>query len=386
MRLSEFADLAGQVNEFGVVQDLSTYTLADQGLNLLNAKYLLYERGGRPDHKYDGIGFGQLEMSLELKPGAQAQVTPNGVTATELAIVSMLGNSTHLTEGTTVVQVRLHLKDGQIVEREIQAGRDTSEWAYDRPDVKAVIKHQRARIAENFDAEGFQAHRYLGRLAFERAEVVRIEFNYVCPDASLYIARSSLYDATTGVSPPLDRLALPPERWRKLESFGEVDVYENLKAMPRAWFVSRLLQKPHAEVLRRIKEGKFVDATTFDPAQTALLETGVPLPTISGTAGGQVKVTDYQPQRIEIETGNPQAGFLVLSETYYPGWEAKVDGQSTEILRTNYNLRGISVSPGNHRVVFTYRSSSFRRGAIGSVIGVLLLLAGAVFRLRNKRA
>lgn len=386
MRLSEFADLAGQVNEFGVVQDLSTYTLADQGLNLLNAKYLLYERGGRPDHKYDGIGFGQLEMSLELKPGAQAQVTPNGVTATELAIVSMLGNSTHLTEGTPVVQVRLHLKDGQIVEREIQAGRDTSEWAYDRPDVKAVIKHQRARIAENFDAEGFQAHRYLGRLAFERAEVVRIEFNYVCPDASLYIARSSLYDATTGVSTPLDRLALPPERWRKLESFGEVDVYENLKAMPRAWFVSRLIQKPHAEVLRRIKEGKFVDATTFDPAQTALLETGVPLPTISGTAGGQVKVTDYQPQRIEIETGNPQAGFLVLSETYYPGWEAKVDGQSTEILRTNYNLRGISVSPGNHRVVFTYRSSSFRRGAIGSVIGVLLLLAGAVFRLRNKRA
>lgn len=397
MRLSEFADLAGQVNEFGVAQDLSTYTLADQGLNLLNAKYLLYERGGRPDHKYDGIGFGQLEMNLALKPGVREEITPNGVMATELAIVSMLGNSTHLAEGTPVVQVRLHLKDGPIVEREIQAGRDTSEWAYDRADVKAVIKHQRARIAENFDAEGFQAHRYLARLAFERAEVVRIEFNYVCPDAGLYIARASLHDATTGISTPLDRLALPPERWRRLESFGEVDVYENLKAMPRAWFVSRLIQKPRAEVLRAIKEGRMADGTSFDPAQTALLETEAQtLPSLMGNAAdAQVKVTNYQPQRIEMETSNPkwqqgqqgqQGGFLVLSEIYYPGWEAEVDGKPTEIYRTNYNLRGVSVPPGNHRVVFTYRPSSFRRGILCAAIGVALLLAGAGFQRRQKRA
>jgi len=381
MRLSEFADLAGQMDMFGMPQDLSIYTLADQGLNLLNAKYLLYERGGRPDYKYDGIGFGQLELNLPLKPGAQAEITPNGVTATELAIVSMLGNSTHLAEGTPVAQVRLHLKDHRIVEREIQAGRDTAEWAYDRADVRAAIKHQRARIAENFDAEGFQAHRYLGRLSFDRAEVVRIEFNYVSADATLYIARASLYDATTGVSTPLDRLALPPERWHRLESFGEVDVYENLKVMPRAWFVRRLVVEPRTKLLRTIKEGKWEDGQPFNPAEVAMLETGeadtpvIPPETADDLVNAQVKITSYQPQRIELETTNPKPGFLVLSEIYYPGWAAQVDGNPTRIHRTNYNLRGIAVASGNHRVALIYRPSSFRRGAICSAIGVALLLA-----------
>jgi hypothetical protein len=226
----------------------------------------------------------------------------------------------------------------------------------------------------------------LGRFTFERAEVVRIEFNYVCPDAGLYVARASLHDATTGVSTPLDRLALPPERWRRLESFGEVDVYENLKAMPRAWFVSRLIQKPRAEVLRVIKEGKFADGTLFDPAQTALLETEAQTsyPATDNAARAQVKVTNYQPQRIELEASNPLAGFLVLSEVYYPGWEATVDDRKTEIHRTDYNLRGLAVPPGNHRVVFTYRPSSFRRGVICSVIGIVLLIAGAVFGRRIK--
>lgn len=160
-----------------------------------------------------------------------------------------------------------------MIERELQAGRDTAEWAYDRADVRAAIKHSRPRIAESSDAGGFQAHSYLARLAFDRAEIVRVEFNYLRPDASLTVIRASLYDATTGASVPLDSSNLPPERWRRLQSFGHVNVYENLKAMPRAWFARRTVAAPGAEVLRAIKEGKLSDGAVFDPSEVALLET-----------------------------------------------------------------------------------------------------------------
>jgi hypothetical protein len=388
MRLSGFADLTGQMDMFGMPQDLGIYSMAHQGLNLLNAKYLLYEGVGKPDPKYDGVGFSQLELNLSLKPGDQIDLTPNGAMATELAIVSMMGNSTHLADGTPIAQVRLQLKNGQIIEREVLAGRDTAEWAYDRADVRAAIKHKRPAIAESFNVENFQGHRYLGRLAFDRAEVQLIEFRYVCPDATLNVARASLHDSQTGISTPLDSLALPSERWRRLENFGEVYVYENLKALPRAWFVPKVITEPRAKILQIIKQGKFDDGSFFDPARIALLETGsLEPPTIpaakSDEPAAQVQITNYQPQRIELTATNSQPGFLILSEIFYPGWEAEVDGQPVKIHRTNYDLRGIATEPGQHHIVFAYRPRSFRRGAICSLIGVGLLLIGVTFGRRK---
>jgi hypothetical protein len=170
-------------------------------------------------------------------------------------------------------------------------------------------------VVESAEAGGFAAHRYLARLAFERAEVERVEFNYLRPDASLQVVRASLYDASSGASTPLDDVPLEPERWRRLERFGQVELYENLKLMPRAWFVRRLEVRPGMEVLRAIKEGRLDEHTPFDPAQTALLEAedfggrAVTLPPVGDVAGAQVEVTRYEPQRIELETRNPQPGF-----------------------------------------------------------------------------
>src|SRR5207237_1806588 len=90
-----------------------------------------------------------------------------------------------------------------------------------------------------------------------------------------------------------------------------------------------------------------------------------------------VKVTRYAPQRIELETHNPQPGFLVLSENYYRGWDAWIDGQKSPVYRADYTLRGLAVPPGDHHVEFVFRAPSFRTGVIYSLLGVLLLLAGA---------
>jgi len=391
LRLTRVADISGEMSIDGVVGDLGSFGALNQGFNLLNVKYLLRERRTEVEVTHEGLRFNDAPLNLTLGPGAHAEMMPGSVAATELALVTTMGRSTHLPQATPVVRIRLHAKDGRVIEREIQVGRDTAEWAYDRADVRSVIKHQRPRVVESWKEEGYEGHRYLARFPFERAEVERIEWDYLSPDAELQIVRASLYDATADASTPLDGLSLPPERWRKLESFGQVDLYENLKLMPRAWFVRRLAVAPRAGVLRAIKEGKLPDGMPFDPAEVALFEKEdfgrrvITLPPVGETAGAQVKVTRYEPHRIELQTHNPEPAFLVLSEIYYRGWEAWVDGQRTPVYRPDYTLRGIAVPPGDHRVEFAFRSPSFRNGAFYSGLGVMLLLIGAVVsRVRSK--
>lgn len=173
-----------------------------------------------------------------------------------------------------------------------------------------------------------------------------------------------------------------PERWRKLESFGTVELYQNLRVMPRAWFVRQIRVMPGDDVLRTIREGIDRDGKPFDPAESALLEseeTSSLPPDFSDAAGAEVTVTRYEPQRIELKTSNSRPGFLVTSEVWFPGWEARVDGGRTHIYRTDYTLRGVAVPAGEHRVEFVFTSPSFHVGLVCSAIGLLVLLVGAYF-------
>ncbi len=397
VRLLRQMAIAGEMGLDGVVHDKNAFDQSHQGFNLLNVKYLLWERPGPLEEwrgrSYEGIRFSEAELNLELAPGMRRTVATGRVVATELAIISAMRRSTHIPDGAPIVRIKLHTTSGQLIERELKAGRDTSEWAYDRPDVHTTAKHQRARVVESWAAEGFQGHHYLARLAFERAEIDHIEFEYCRDDADIRITRASLYDAETGASTPLERIDLPPERWRKLASFGQIDLYENLKRMPRAWFTSHLAVMPSAEVLRAIKTGRMRDGSPFDPAQTALLELedfgsrAITLPPVGEAAGAEVKITRYEPHRIELETRHSQAGFLLLSEIYYRGWDAWVDGKKTPVERVNYALRGIAVPPGEHHIEFVFRAPTFRDGALYSALGLIVLLVGLVVeRGQAKRA
>jgi Bacterial membrane protein YfhO/Dolichyl-phosphate-mannose-protein mannosyltransferase len=386
-RLSGMANLAGGMTPDGRVSESKAFSQQNQEFNLLNVKYLLFEEGGRTEMvekiESGGIKFGDPAIDLKLLPGESGQLEAKA-TGTELAFISSLGESNHLTNGSPVVRVRLRTNDGRLIEREIQAGRDTSEYAYDREDVRASIKHARAQVIESWDQPGFQGHNYLGRISFDRSEITTIELEYVPRDAGINITRATLYDAETGQSHFLRKSDIPNGRWLNLTNFGGVTVYENLKALPRAWFARRTALIPSHEVLETIRRGRFKDGTVFDPAETVLLEKeifgnrriGVANTSDAQPFPAEVKVTRYEPQRIELQTRNANSGFLVLSEIYYRGWEAWVDGQRTPVERVNYNLRGIILPAGDHRVEFVFRASSFRNGAVYSLLGILLLLSG----------
>ncbi len=234
----------------------------------------------------------------------------------------------------------------------------------------------------------FQGHRYLAKLPFERTEIEKIRLDYVAQDAEILIARASLYDSANGLSYSLDSLQFPAERWRKLASFGQIDLYENQKAMPRAWFVKKIITIPEDQILKTIKSGITPDGRRFDPSEVALLEseslaTDKHFPSAEeGKEDAEISLVKYESRRIELKARNVSARFLVLSEVFYPGWSALVDGVEVNIYRTNYAMRGIWVPPGEHKIEFLYNPNSFKRGAIFSGLGVVFLLAAVVFGRR----
>jgi hypothetical protein len=396
LRLIRHGAISGEMGSDGVIGDVAVIGKDHQGFNLQNVKYLLIPKTNTnsPDKviEFAGVNFGRQEAYQNFLPGTRMEVSVGGAMATELALETLMSHATHVPDGTTVLVIKLHTKDGRVIQQELQAGRDTAEWAYDKPEVTATIKHRRPKVAESFPADGFAANRFLARLPFDRADIERIELEYALPDATLLLIRASLFDATTKTSTPLEAIDFHVERWKRLASFDNVAVYENLQARPRAWFVNRLAVELSKDVLAAIKTGKLSDGSRFDPAQTALLEKEdfgnrpITLPEIGDAANASVNVTRYEPNRIELETQNSNAGFLVLSEIYYRGWEAWLDGKRVPVEKVNYLLRGVTVPAGNHRIEFVYRAHSFRNGATWSLAGVLLLgICAAVSRRKLKR-
>ena len=155
-------------------------------------------------------------------------------------------------------------------------------------------------------------------------------------------------------------------------------VYENVRALPRAWVVGE----------QRVVDGEdaALDALgdpRWDPRRTAVSEEEVE--GVAGGRGGDARVVEYEPERVVVEARSRGAGLLMLSDLHYPGWKAEVDGEEVDIERVNYVMRGVPVGDGRHRVEFRYEPLSWRIGWIVSLLA-LLVAAGlvAIERLRRR--
>lgn len=129
---------------------------------------------------------------------------------------------------------------------------------------------------------------------------------------------------------------------------GETRVYRNKNVLPRAFMVSSwYLAKNKEEAMAFLFSGK------IDFSQTVVLES---LPAQINLVAGKhrVKIKEYKENRVMIEVETSSGGILVLSDSYYPGWGARIDGRESEIFCVNYNFRGVFVPRGKHEVVFEY--------------------------------
>ena len=159
-----------------------------------------------------------------------------------------------------------------------------------------------------------------------------------------------------------------------------VAVYRRPAPCPPAFLVEQVQVVPDfAEALERMA------SPAFSPLRTALLEK---LPTgLSGTGlpGGPVELRRPSPERIECNVETPEAGLLVVSESYFPGWEARLDGSPAPIHRVDHALMGLVVPAGSHRVELSYSPESFRWGSAISWSGLLCVILALVAGVRPLR-
>lgn len=172
---------------------------------------------------------------------------------------------------------------------------------------------------------------------------------------------------------------LPPVLAPRLELVGERDavrVYENRSALPRAFFVPRIVVKAADGVLPALVDG------SINPALVAAVS-AAPQSGFLGTddATGSAEIIDNAPERVAVRVRATAPGFLYLADQIFPGWEAHVNGVEHEILRANHTFRLVEVPAGDSEVVFTYRS---RLLWIGAAISASTLFAVVGFWIMNR--
>jgi hypothetical protein len=164
------------------------------------------------------------------------------------------------------------------------------------------------------------------------------------------------------------------------ESDPQVNIYRNEAALPRAFVVHRV-------IVVQDQEGAWarIHQPDFDPASAVVLEGGQPLE-IQPVAGDRVEVTAYESDRVVLEVDAEADGYLFLSDPFYPGWRAEIDGTPAEILRANYAFRAIALPAGSHRVTMTFQPATWTVGLGVSVLAGLLIIvaAGVAFARRDR--
>lgn len=155
--------------------------------------------------------------------------------------------------------------------------------------------------------------------------------------------------------------------------------------LPRAFIV------PDHKILKKEEVLDYMIRPDFDPRQSVLFEEGDQLadllePSSVGVKEvGRAAITSYRPDEIVLVTDLPEAGFLFLSEIYYPGWKVFVGEKEKRIIRGNYLFRVVELPKGHHVVRFVFDPLSIKVG-LGITIFSLFIFVGAVAHHLGKRS
>ena len=130
---------------------------------------------------------------------------------------------------------------------------------------------------------------------------------------------------------------------------------------------------------------ELVFSGSVDFGSTVILEGSPPhsnsdCSTLIGTAA----ISNESANQIDIEVESQSSGWLVLSDVWYPGWQAEIDGEPIEIFRANYLFRAVEIPPGGHSVSFVYRPIWFMVGLIISLLTCLGFVGVIILRKRKR--
>lgn len=190
----------------------------------------------------------------------------------------------------------------------------------------------------------------------------------------------TLVDSRTGDFAQL----VPDATWaRRLSS--DIKLYENQAVQPRAFIVTDTRTVPDSDAGTAAALDILRDPA-FDPTRTAVIHHDAPAETLAGDDHTAV-VTLYTPERIAIRARSASGGYLILTDSYYPGWQASVNGADTPIYRANIQFRAVRIPAGDSEVLLTYRPAWLPGAPIAGLLAWLGLAVGtmALWRYTGRR-
>ncbi|MFA9290563.1 MAG: hypothetical protein ACEQSF_05000 [Solirubrobacteraceae bacterium] len=153
----------------------------------------------------------------------------------------------------------------------------------------------------------------------------------------------------------------------------EMDISVNPNANGNAWFIQRL-KKVNSE------QQELLALEKLDNKKEAIINKNTKIVTTNfSTAVANIKLKEYKPNKLVYGVYNSTNQFAVFSEIYYPhGWKAYVDGKESEIIKTNYFLRGLEIPANSKEIVFEFKPKSVEYGVKISMVSFILFLLIAV--------
>lgn len=386
-------DTSGAVNPLVLADD-------NTALDLLAVKYIVMREGDlepSPTFERDGVTLSSQSMDLSVGrpecgtryPRTVSYALPPNINVASIAMVAHLRCSEDVPQGTEVARLHVIGAGAEIYERPLIAGVDIAETGLNDPNLRRRARHVTARV---FDPEA-PSFSYLVRADLPTPiPATRMQIDVTGTAGWLEISHLTLIDQS-GQSVPVEAPAilLGPDRWSETTRFATSRVtdratdeagpnespyivFENHRALQRAWIASNVVPVPEADMLEAIHYSRFPDGRRFDASHTALVypETLAGTTYPEGPSTAVVRKISDGSFTVDVETVG--GGFLVLSESFYPGWRARIGDRTLPVYRTNVSLQGVALPPGRHVVEFELVSSTLRAGATVSMLALVVLL------------
>ena len=149
-----------------------------------------------------------------------------------------------------------------------------------------------------------------------------------------------------------------------------------MDSLPRFWLTSQyVVAKNDQDILDKIFDKNF-------DLKTIILEKAPDI-NIPDSEAGTVDLETYTPDAISVKLNTKNNSLFFISDTYFNGWNAYVNGEKAKILRADYTFRAVAIPANSKRLEFKYEPISFKLGFLGTTVGIFVFSV-LYFKYRKK--
>lgn len=148
-------------------------------------------------------------------------------------------------------------------------------------------------------------------------------------------------------------------------------LYEIKNPLPKAFLVDKVIVESDEE-----KTFNVLQSPEFKPDEEIVMDSNPFEKFLSSNEkiNAKTEIEEYTDEKSKIKINTNKNSLLFMSDTFYPGWNAYIDGRKVSIQKANLIFRAIAVPQGEHVVILKYEPASFVLGALISVITAVLLV------------